>query len=200
MKKLFELSIALSLFTSCAVSAAPIISDAMDLPGNLWYVEISGTNDCSGYFGQGFENCEAFGSPIVAKWDSEENKWEINSSFASITASDFSISFDPNVDYSGIWAYTPDSLEDPEIRYWVAKGGNGFNLFWYGPDDNPLNAIAVARDGTENSWFTPGQKGLSHLSWYDTGTPPGEVPEPGAIALLGIGALGLAFMTRRRRR
>ncbi len=151
-------------------------------------------NDCSGVFGQGFSECSYNGSPVIAKFDVNEQGtggiWTINKEyFPSITGEEWSFGFGS----TGTWNYTPGA-GDPLITFYVAKGGNFFNLF--------------SNDGDANSgdWFTPinengngkGIKryGLSHLTFYDTGRPTTQVPEPISLTLLGIGLLGVGAVRR----
>ena len=177
-------------------------------------------NDCAGLFGgqRGLPCDVGFAltpsaevSPIVFKANFNDGVLgETTSYFPSITGDEFNINGQPlasgNPDSSGTWSYTP-GVDDPAVRFWVAKGGNeGFKLHWMVDDANaalcagdPYNlaclnaAIAV----TSGSWTTLGQ-GLSHMSWYDTGDVP-NVPEPVTLTLFGTGLLGVSIAARRRR-
>ena len=110
--------------------------------------------DCAGYFGDSFGACTIFIgedderielSPVIAKIDVEENKWELNSAYPKVTSNQFDVdgpNGDPITqnDTSGSWAYTIDdpvgagetfdpTMHDPGVRYWAAKSGNtGFTL------------------------------------------------------------------------
>jgi PEP-CTERM motif len=160
-------------------------------------------NDCSGVFGQGFANCKIPAnidpneSPIIIKFD-EFNATngtfglvEINDAlFPSIDGSEFAFVFTTGDGGTGTWTYTPGP-DDPLINFFVAKGGPNFNLFSNLGDPNS-DAWATPTNPNNNQPF-----GLSHLSFYDEGREP-TVAEPGSLALLGAGLLGLAGLTRRR--
>jgi PEP-CTERM motif len=157
--------------------------------------EQGGANDCSGEFGQGFENCKIPAnfdpneSPIIIKFELNENgtfSTEINSVlFPSIDGNEFSFDF-TGEGATGTWTYTPGA-GDPAINFFVAKGGPGFNLF---------DTLGLTDD-----WYTPDNRGgnpagLSHLSFYDTGGG-GQVPEPTTLLLLGAGLFAAGFARRR---
>jgi len=58
-----------------------------------------------------------------------------------------------------------------------------------GPNNEPADLTADCDLG-----------GLSNIIWFDTGTvnPPEEIPEPGALALLGLMLAGAGFVVKRR--
>lgn len=193
-----------------------LLGSALALPASAGLITraFTGENDCSGYFGQGFDSCQIFVndndqrieiSPVIAKYDISDSgaaeSPEINSDFDSFDGSE--ISFTPGS--SGTWTYTPGA-DDPGIRYWVAKAGNGFNLFWYVDDAEEavncsgdaynLACLNLAQSVTSGDWATPEGKDLSHLTFYDS-KPPAYVPEPGSLTLLGLGLFGLGVVRRK---
>ncbi len=185
----------------CATLAA-VLSLLGTSAANAAFIRSYEGNDCAGVFGQGFASCVAPAAPdqgvpndtpIIIKFNFNDNGTlgpiEINAAmFPTIDGSEFSFDFggDENTG-TGTWTYTPGA-GDPGILAFVAKGGNAFNYF------------STGGDYTDVAYFTPnnasgGPAGLSHLSFYDTG---GVVPEPGTLALLSLGLLGIGAARRRR--
>jgi len=171
------------------------------LAGAALLVDTLDGNDCRGVFGDPFEDCKIPAiydpneSPIIIKFDfnTDQNdlvtdieQTDINSSlFPSIDGSEFSfIHTGPG---TGSWTYTPGP-DDPAITFFVAKGGQPFNLF--------------STDGLADPYLTPTNPntqtpfGLSHLSFYDT-DGDNQIPEPGTLVLIGVAALGFAVSRRR---
>ena len=175
-------------------------------------------NDCSGVFGgTGGTVCDVgfqLGtpiSPIVAKFDTNDSgggAWTTYPGFPTITGAEFTGDFLTSNAASGSWTYTPGP-GDPVIRYWVAKGSDMFRLFWVIDDATvggacgttySVSCLQAAQGVTSGSYSTPTGAGLSHISFYDTGGPPtgGDVPEPAALALLGVSLLGAGLARRRQ--
>ncbi|XKG99903.1 PEP-CTERM sorting domain-containing protein [Marinobacter nauticus] len=206
MKRMISIAAALAIGLFAMPASAGLIYHYFDGSG-----DVDG-NDCSGYFG-GTEGttCTVFVndetgtaiqiSPLIAKYKPNGDVEELNSDFTSFDGSEITI----DGDATGNWSYTMGE-DDPGVRYWAAKAGNGFNLFWYIDDADTetcsgntytLACLNLAEVVTEGTWFTPDEKGLSHISFYDSEAPT-YVPEPGSIALLGLGMLGLGLARRRR--
>lgn len=96
---------------------------------------------------------------------------------------------------SGTWKFDPTKFTDRDPFLLVLKQANnpGFGVWLFqGTDANSYSG----------NWNVAWSDGLSHLAIHRlTGggdTPPNGVPEPGTLALMGLGVLG--FMARRRRR
>lgn len=176
-------------------------------------------NDCAGYFGTGFEACTIFIdadgqhvelSPVIAKYDVNDDgsfTTEVNSSeFGSVDGNEFSISMTTST--TGTWTYDRD-LDDPGVRFWVAKAGSGFTLFWDVDqsvidsgvcdmaDYYTLDCLAEANVVTGGAYATGGA-GLSHITFYDS-VDPHVVPVPAAVWLMGSGLVGLVAVARRRK-
>lgn len=176
--------------------------------------EFSG-NDCSGYFGTGFDSCAVFVfsddkkielSPVIAKFNEGFSLSDANGTlFPSVDGTEFNFSNTSSGNKTGTWDYTP-GVDDPAVRYWSAKAGPKFLLFWEVadaavqtggacdvPDVYTLNCLDIALAVDTGDWTTPDNKSLSHITFYDTAV----VPLPAAAWLFGSG-LGLLGWMRRK--
>lgn len=75
-----------------------------------------------------------------------------------------------------------------QIYFNLGTGTNGYN--WDGMED-----IFVS-----NPLIWPNQGSISHVSIFAVDEPVRNVPEPGALSLIGLGLLGLAGLGRRFKR
>jgi hypothetical protein len=156
-------------FTSAFLGAFALA--AMAGGANAALISTIEGNDCSGVFGQGFENCAVNGSPIIIKFD-VSGSIEINTAlFPTVSGSEFTFSSTSSNGSSGTWIYRPGA-GDPLITFYVAKGSNSFNLFSNDGDPNTGDWVTPLNNGGNRA-------GLSHLSFYDTGA---TTPAAGAGA------------------
>lgn len=206
MKKIFSYIAYITMFGFATASQGATVS-----------YDIDSANDCAGYFGDNFEACAIqingeIISPIIAKIGYGDGgaieETETNTLFPTIDGSEFDITFTDGVgnDNEGTWSYTPDDANDPAVRFWVAKGGNEFTLFWQVADSEilaggacygvtfTLACLNAAEVVTSGDWSTPGGGNLSHITYYDTNV----IPVPAAVWLFGSGLLGLVGVARRR--
>lgn len=177
-------------------------------------------NDCSGYFGSGFDACTIFIneagdrielSPVISKYNGDLSLSETNDSiFPSIDGSEYSFSDTTEGNVSGTWHYAPNDANDPGTRYWATKAGDGFTLHWMVDDATmlvggacdvsdyySLSCLDAAQVVFDANWTTPNDKTLSHITFYDTGIVP-PVPVPAAVWLLLSGVAGLMGFARRK--
>jgi hypothetical protein len=183
----------------CAAALICSAAHAESIPvGDLFLQQmvVEGSNDCAGDLGTP-PNCFVNDSPLIAKYDwLEDDTYSFTAgTFGSIDGSEFDLSTGDAG--TGTWTYTPGA-DDPAVLYWSVKAGNGYIIYWLTEGETGGLADAVAAPGgVELPWITPEERDLSHISFYDSGSV--VVPEPGTLALLGLGLIGIALGRRLRR-
>lgn len=164
------------------------------------YTPGEGKNECSAF--KGFGNCELNGSPTIIKFDDSLEVEDKNGLFPSIDGSEFTFDVDETDDEGGIlsffWTYTP-GLNDPFLTAIALKGGKE-GWAWTSTFDYIAGVysgfLSMEEAGLVNDKGKP--QALSHVTFFDTGTPPSEVPLPAARWLMLAGIGGLAALRRRK--
>ena len=181
------------------------------------------------YIYNGFSNCRIFVedgngdkqylSDVIAKFNTEPNDegkfFEVSDKYeGQVVKDDWNPSTFSQGDKTGSWIYNNNVHTYPDIRFWTAKAGNDFRLFWVieepnnaciagnaSENDDNLNfsCMNLAISVTNGDWTTPGNKGLSHITFFGglcTGPECNpivitQVPEPTALLLFALGLIGL---------
>lgn len=177
----------------------------------------NGFDACTIFVNEGGDRIKL--SPVIAKYDYDDNgdqtATETNGTlFPSIVGNEFEVTLNGTTNNTGgDWTYNRGT-DDPGVRFWVSKAGNdnnggGFNLYWDvatglttgggvcdsgAGDIYTLDCLNAAQIVTSGSFVNPGDKTLSHVTFYDTG----EVPLPAAVWLFGSALLGFAGLARRK--
>lgn len=196
-KNLFSkaILIAASLFTSFFTNASLTpVGDLLQVSILVADTITGNSNDCSGYFGQGFEQCKITHVPssdttefaeIMGKFEGDGGEKFAAPSQASdwnFDVNNLTNQTNPGENGTGTWHYT--GTEYPGVSYWVAKAGSaGFILNWMiadntdnrstcdSPNEFSVNCLDLAVSVTTGAWATPLDKngknrGLSHISFY----------------------------------
>ncbi len=121
---------------------------------------------------------------LLGKWKVDEGLWENDNNPG------FTGTFTDG-GKSGDWFASEGWLATDPI-YYSLKAATHFALYY---------ANGATSGDWEIDWTTPGQgnatPGLSHISFW-TADPPNPVPEPGTLALVGLGLATLAGYRRKR--
>lgn len=93
--------------------------------------------------------------------------------------------------FSGSWTQTSGA---GTVRFVTVKAANSFALFELSPASGTgaYSTMGILSNGGQ-------QPTVSHLSFWSTvATDVNEVPEPGAVVLLGSGVIGLLWLRKRK--
>ena len=99
-----------------------------------------------------------------------------------------------------------DSIACPECYLAVKDGDNDPSYYFFDLSNIDTIAFSGAWNGTDDlelQGFWPNQGAISHVSIWgkeDGGGPPTQIPEPGMMALFGMGLLGMGLSHRRKRK
>lgn len=201
MTKIIRLLVVASLFVGSAASATVVSFEI--------FPTSNPPNDCAGYYSNpdDFSSCIIYAedlgqgdgdiSSIIVKYDVEEG-WEISTNWPDFDETSIDLMGTMQGDSSGSWSYGGD-----EIRFWVIKSSTGFRVY-YDTDDaacsdanaSTFNCMVNATMVNGGDWTTINQQGISHISFYNSEV---IVPEPGTLALIGLGLLGMSMRRRAKK-
>lgn len=155
---------------------------------------------------------------FIAKFDNGQTFPFADFTFYTLDDANGSVSYTWNQDgvwgthkFSEVTATTPQDILDAilgqkiagfeyhgtaNIDYYLVKASNKYSVWEY---QAGFNQLFLDDDGQPGGapWVSGNTNGISHISFY--GNPAvSSVPEPGSLALFGLGALGMGAIARRR--
>jgi len=212
----------LALVASASYSTAYAAACGTGLDTTNVTFEQVASNDCEGPFSgnNSQENINTYdgGSLLFGgtAWGSELKDDGAPDTLNDVLGFNWTLS-SPNTGTSGVWTLTLEDAHADDLITLpifvdflvVLKGSDNWAAYFF--DDRQI--AQTSNEGTFQIVFyttpnsehaTPQIPGLSHMSLYlregsDDDLPPERIPEPSAVALLGVGLLGMGLARKGRR-
>jgi len=182
--------------TQCSAGNSAHGISVKDVTGNN-----GGASDCWGAF-EGNNSNAANPIQIGTSLFSELAKIDVGEAGApdELSGSDIGLAMTGQGTASGTWSFNAGAVDGDFLVVLKAANKPGFGVWQFaGNPDNTSFSGSWLIAWTVGGGPDPSSPALSHISIYGTEATT-TVPEPGTLATLGLGLLGLALGARRRTR